>query len=776
MSIPANVLMEISFQELTSKKSEEYERKRLNEIGDLLTPQKIEEVLNCKDTKQRNVSLEDIFQDFLNFIITKNQEMFSMDCNSICKSYVLKVAEEKIEKLLKENGTLKNEEKCLRMQIVAQEEYVAPLIQKLEIIEKKLDKSFRKNMEDELRITRLASENNVLISRIDRTKRHFSELFTQKQMLQLQNENFKDDYEKIKEENKRLYKERKSFLSKIEKSACEIHDLKESDSFKDHEILRLKEERTAAMQAIDDISGTIETIKSDCYKVESENKGLINEVMDMRNFVQQLEQELYAFEDDYSRIQNDEELLKVGMIHLNKSENRTVEEMKIGDFGNTEEAKDVCVSDEDIHNVNIKQITTLIGKMSQVQIECKRLRKENLFLQSERTHLLRELEELRHLATSAKEDFVKVEKLNKIIKDENENLKEYIRNNSLSFQATAGELTQCKQLPQPRITGNDQENSHYTGAGNNCLELVGKENNCKNQYPQYFSNIDESNAFINNQCLELEALNRKNDLIRGELDSLKEKNLVAQKQLKSANNTLHVRAKHIQILENTNQSLKKNLENGRAEFRLKEIALIDLANQQIKNQDKTIHDLNTELCSLTLDYCNTAVERDTLRFRALEYLDHNKQTNPLPYHIVYMFSFETSPTVFQTSPEEDKENVNNIKISQPRNSLQTNGYIEGMANNVLDASFNVEDESHAISDSELGYFCEDQSNIYEVEDMRYYLFYTEEEKNMLPGFIVNARPANLDLFPCCYETTDKRSKHLKNMLNKKKLIKHIFHL
>nr|NP_001343035.1 protein meu1-1 [Schizosaccharomyces pombe]BAB20279.1 Meu2 [Schizosaccharomyces pombe]CAO77644.1 sequence orphan [Schizosaccharomyces pombe] len=99
-----------------------------------------------------------------------------------------------------------------------------------------------------------------------------------------------------------------------------------------------------------------------------------------------------------------------------------------------------------------------------------------------------------------------------------------------------------------------------------------------------------------------------------------------------------------------------------------------------------------------------------------------------------------------------------------------------MANNVLDASFNVEDESHAISDSELGYFCEDQSNIYEVEDMRYYLFYTEEEKNMLPGFIVNARPANLDLFPCCYETTDKRSKHLKNMLNKKKLIKHIFHL
>ncbi|EPY51565.1 hypothetical protein SPOG_02735 [Schizosaccharomyces cryophilus OY26] len=812
MTSTIKVIKDKQCQSLIEKKTEEYESTRVKDITQLITSDEAISLMSIETTDVQTVlKIENLIKNVLQFIQEKNQAMFNVECKLICSKYAFQVSDSKNKALKQENESLKDMEHCLRVQIFQQEQSIKPITDKQKELEMDVFQLTKEKKMHQLKIRQQDKEKSVLSSQCDRLKRHLNSVTEDNYRHQHNANILKDDLEAKEEENRHLYKERKALIASVDRANFEAEQLQ-------YQLEKHSEEDVLTKSSIENLSKTINIIRNDCQKVEEENrilnveKGLLaQKIMALENDLEELEITCQNYKEEIEDFAAENTDLKKKLKSRKQLEPIPEEAHTVIESEENEESerqrkllKKIEEENEKIReyelpeqHINLEtKYEEIASALDKSQRECATLKDEKEAIIGENLKLKGLMKELETGIEQAKKESEKLNSEINAVTQENDSMKE----KCAKFDALQEKLKESVKRFKDLTFEHARQTVKAESLTDKCQkyehELNEKERQWNTSSSLRLQEIKALNIKFHDQTVQLETLQNSNvDLLK----KLQERQDTVT--LKNTEKTLSVRQKHVSLLERENQKLQKLREVQMQKYNYYLDSIQSLSNEKLHFYENEILILQNQIHMFTLDAQNKEIQRGLTSSRSNkgQFDDQNKLTNNQT--IVYMSSFELRTSRDKLRSEEDKENSPQITNKAERSLIPENVQWAGVQSmetldetNILQyinkttienasqkddktSMIHLNEIPKELVDDEYVLFINEKEptvNINEEESARKLsLFYSEEEKSQLPGFIVDAKPASCILFPCCQDVSGKRS-NKKKEASKKKLAHQIF--
>ncbi|EPX73912.1 uncharacterized protein SOCG_03130 [Schizosaccharomyces octosporus yFS286] len=795
-------------QNLIEKKTEEYESTRVKDITQLITSDEAVSLMSVDTTNMKTVmKIENLIKNVLQFIQEKNQAMFNLECKLICSKYAFQMLDSNNKALQTEHEQLKESENSMKVKIFQNEHKIKPLVDKQKELEMDIFQLTTEKKMQQLKIQQQDKEIFSLASQCDRLKRRLNAANEDNYKHQRKLAILKDDLKAKEEENKHLYKERKSFIANIDRANFEAEQMK-------YQLEKHSEEDMLTKTSIENLSKMINVIRSDCQKVEEENRVLNIEksqttqrVLALENDLEELEItcQTYKEEIEISKKAN-EDLKKIlkgrkqlhpipEEVHTfipNEEYLETERQRKLLKKIEEEKEKEKDEEHEVKEKITIQEnkYEEVISALDKSQQECITLKEEMKVTENRHSELKEAMKNLEIQNEQAIKDNEKLISQINDLTQQNDSIKENFAKSELLQEKYKDIVKKFKDLTLEHARQTVKAESLALKCQKQELELKEKEGQWKKSSAFRLQEIKSLNGRIHDQCVQLEALQKSNDNLLKQMQEKPDNSM-----LETLKMTLLVRQKHVSFLEKENQKLQKLSEVQKQRYHYYLNFTKSISNERIHYYENEIRLLQDQIYMFTLEVQNSEIQRGLTNSEVNKSGIHEQNTLANNQTIIYMSAFELRNSHISLQSQEDKENISQRTSKGERSMNSENVQRSGLQNLATLDKLNIKaietpnqnyDETNLISGNELSKemvddeyeleFNEEEPTINANEEdsaNQFSLFYSEEERSQLPGFIADAKPANYDLFPCCQGAPDEVSNKNKE-LSKKKLVHQIF--
>ncbi|WBW74757.1 Schizosaccharomyces specific protein [Schizosaccharomyces osmophilus] len=795
-------------QSLIEKKTEEYESTRVKDITQLITSDEAVSLMSVDTTDMKTVvKIEHLIKNVLQFIQEKNQAMFNLECKLICSKYAFQISDSKNKALQTEQESLKESQHSMKVKNFQNEHKIKPLVNKQKELEMDVFQLTTEKKMQQSKIQQQGKEIFSLASQCERLKRRLNSVNEDNYKHQHNLAILKDVLKIKEEESKQLYKERKTFIASIDRANFEAEQMK-------FQLEKHSEEDILTRTSVDNLSNMINVIRNDCQKVEEENR-----ILNMEK--SQMTQKVLALENDLEELEITCQIFKEE-IEISEKENEDLRKTLKGRKQLqpiSEEAHSVIPSEEnlesdrqrkllkkieeEIDEHEMKEQSTKLEKkyeemtsaLDKSQQESTTLKDEKKKTMDENSKLKDAMKELEMQSEQAKKENEKLTCEINNLTHENDSIKEKDAKLKFLQEKCTNTVKKFKDLTLDHARQTVKAESLALKCQTLESELKEKEAQWKKSSSFRLQEIKTLNGQIHDQFVQLETLQKSNDSLVKQVQEKPDKTT-----LETLKMTLLVRQKHVSFLEKENQKLQKLYDVQKQRYGYYQNSIQSISNERIHYYENEIQILQNQIYMFTLEVQNSEIQRDLtkLKLNKSRLNDQNKLGNNQIF--VYMSAFEIRNSRMSLLSQEDKENCSQItskgeRFMNPENvqraglqDLETfdkTNILQNENRQAIETANQNYDKTNMIHGNEMSKEMVDDE--YELElnqeeptdvneentAKEACLFYSEEEKSQLPGFIADAKPANYNLFTCCQGATEGVS-NKKKELSKKKLVHQLF--